>query len=106
LEKKVNDSTFLSLIPILSKKRPAAFGSIKLQQKPKNNVFSYSKGQNSEDKAVAFKLTTATEKQLVLKPRGTRYPQKKLHGKINQTAWWQKFQNPTGKASPVSDNFQ
>ncbi|RTZ06825.1 DUF6265 family protein [Flavobacterium sp. GSP6] len=81
--KKVNDSTFEAQSYFIKEKDTLHFESIILQQKGEELTYSTMvKGQN-EDKAVAFKLTTTTEKQLVFENPKHDYPQKIIYSEIN-----------------------
>ena len=63
--KQVNDSTFQAESFFIKNKDTLHFESITLQQKGKDLFYNATvKGQN-ENKAVAFKLTSKTEKELV-----------------------------------------
>ena len=74
--KKVNDSTFQAESYFIKEKDTLHFESITLQQKGEELTYSAAvKGQNN-DKPVAFKLTTATEKQMVFENPKHDYPQK------------------------------
>ena len=74
--KKVNDSTFQAQSYFIKEKDTLHFESIILQQKGENLTYTATvKGQNN-DKPVAFKLTTATEKQMVFENPKHDYPQK------------------------------
>lgn len=81
--KKVNDSTFEAQSYFIKEKDTLHFESIILQQKGEELTYSTMvKGQN-EEKAVAFKLTTTTEKQLVFENPKHDYPQKIIYSQIN-----------------------
>lgn len=81
--KKVNDSTFEAQSYFIKEKDTLHFESIILQQKGEELTYSTMvKGQN-EDKAVAFKLTTTTEKQLVFENPKYDYPQQIIYSEIN-----------------------
>ncbi|MDD2821923.1 MAG: DUF6265 family protein [Flavobacterium sp.] len=74
--KKVNDSTFQATSYYIKEEDTLHFETITLQQKGEELTYSAAvKGQN-DDKPVAFKLTTATEKQLVFENPKHDYPQK------------------------------
>jgi hypothetical protein len=75
--KKVNDSTFQATSYYIKEEEDTLhFETITLQQKGEELTYSAAvKGQN-DDKPVAFKLTTATEKQLVFENPKHDYPQK------------------------------
>ncbi|WP_409417131.1 DUF6265 family protein [Flavobacterium sp. PS2] len=73
---KVNDSTFQGSSYFIKGKDTIHFESIKLQQKGENLTYNATvKGQNN-DQAVAFELTTSTEKELVFENPKHDYPQK------------------------------
>jgi hypothetical protein len=74
--KQLNDSTFQGESTFIKNKDTLHLESILLQQKGEDLFYNATvKGQN-EDKAVAFKLTTKTEKQLVFENPKHDYPQK------------------------------
>lgn len=74
--KKVNDSTFEAQSYYVKEKDTLHFESITLQQKGEELTYSTAvKGQNN-DKPVTFKLTTATQKQIVFENPKHDYPQK------------------------------
>lgn len=74
--KQINDSTFQAESFFIKNKDTLHFESIMLQQKGEDLFYNASiKGQN-ENKAVTFKLTTKTEKQLVFENLKHDYPQK------------------------------
>ena len=80
--KQANDSTFQATSFFIKEKDTLHFETITVQQK--GEVLTYSaavKGQNN-DKAVAFKLTTETEKQLVFENTKHDYPQKISYSQI------------------------
>ncbi|KIC02780.1 hypothetical protein OA88_06540 [Flavobacterium sp. JRM] len=73
---KVNDSTFQGSSYFIKGKDTIHFESIKLQQKGEDLTYNATvKGQNN-DQAVAFELTTSTEKELVFENPKHDYPQK------------------------------
>ena len=81
---KVNDSTYKATSHFIKGKDTLHFESIDLQQK--GEVLTYTatiKGQN-DDKAVAFNLTTATEKQLVFENGKHDYPKKISYTQISK----------------------
>ena len=81
---KVNDSTYKATSHFIKGKDTLHFESIDLQQK--GEVLTYTatiKGQN-DDKAVAFNLTTSTEKQLVFENLKHDYPQKISYTQISK----------------------
>ena len=74
--KKVNDSTFQAESYFIKEKDTLHFETITLQQKGEELTYNAAvKGQNN-DKPVSFKLTTATDKQLVFENPKHDYPQK------------------------------
>ena len=74
--KKVNDSTFKAESYFIKEKDTLHFETIILQQKGEKLTYNATvKGQNN-DKAVAFNLTSATEKKLVFENPKHDYPQK------------------------------
>lgn len=74
--KKVNDSTFEAQSYYIKEKDTLHFESIILQQKEEELTYIATvQGQNN-DKPVAFKLTTATDKQVVFENLKHDYPQK------------------------------
>ncbi|MFV8392631.1 DUF6265 family protein [Flavobacterium sp. LB2P6] len=74
--KKVNDSTFQAESYFIKEKDTLHFETITLQQKGEELTYNAAvKGQNN-DKLVSFKLTTATDKQLVFENPKHDYPQK------------------------------
>jgi hypothetical protein len=73
---KVNDSTFQGSSYFIKGKDTIHFETIKLQQKGETLTYNATvKGQNN-DEAVAFELTTSTEKGLVFENPKHDYPQK------------------------------
>lgn len=82
--KQINDSTFQAESFFIKGKDTLHSESITLQQKGENLFYNATvKGQN-EDKAVAFKLTSKTEKQLVFENPKHDYPQKITYTLINK----------------------
>jgi stress response protein SCP2 len=80
--KKVNDTTFQATSYFIKEKDTLHFETIKLQKKGEALTYSAAvKGQNN-DKAVVFKLTTETEKQLVFENLKHDYPQKISYSQI------------------------
>lgn len=74
--KQLNDSTFQAESFFIKDKDTLHFESITLQQKGEDLFYNATvKGQN-ENKTVAFKLTTKTDKQLVFENPKHDYPQK------------------------------
>lgn len=73
---QLNDSTFQAVSLFIKDKDTLHFESILLQQNGEELIYNATvKGQN-ENKAVAFKMTTGTEKQLVFENPKHDYPQK------------------------------
>ncbi|MGQ7946841.1 DUF6265 family protein [Flavobacterium sp. WC2509] len=82
--KQLNDSTFKGESFFVKGKDTLHFESITLQQKGEELFYNATvKGQN-ENKAVAFKLTTKTEKQLVFENPKHDYPQKISYTRITK----------------------
>ncbi|MBW4361628.1 DUF6265 family protein [Flavobacterium taihuense] len=74
--KQVNDSTFQGESFFIKGKDTLHFETITLQQKGEDLFYNTTvKGQN-ENKAVAFKMTIGTEKQLIFENPKHDYPQK------------------------------
>lgn len=74
--KRINDSTFQAESYFIRDKDTLHFESVTLQQKGEELTYSATvKGQNN-DKPVAFKLTTATEKEMTFENPKHDYPQK------------------------------
>lgn len=74
--KKVNDSTFQGESFFIKGKDTLHFESIILQQKGEELIYNaIVKGQN-ENKSVAFRMTSGTEKQLIFENPKHDYPQK------------------------------
>ncbi|WP_426091591.1 DUF6265 family protein [Flavobacterium sp. DSR3-2] len=81
---KVNDSTFQAQSYFIKEKDTLHFESITLQQKGDKLTYSATvKGQNN-DKAVTFKLTTGTEKQMVFENPKHDYPKKIIYTQITK----------------------
>lgn len=73
---QLNDSTFQGQSFFIKGKDTLHFESILLQQNGEELIYNATiKGQN-ENKAVAFKMTAETEKQLVFENQKHDYPQK------------------------------
>jgi hypothetical protein len=82
--KQLNDSTFQAESFFIKDKDTLHFESIILQQKGEDLFYNATvKGQN-DNKAVAFKLTTKTEKQLVFENPKHDYPQKITYSLITK----------------------
>ena len=82
--KQLNDSTFQAESFFIKGKDTLHFESILLQQKGEDLFYNATvKGQN-ENKAVPFKLTKKTEKQLVFENPKHDYPQKITYTLINK----------------------
>ena len=82
--KQLNDSTFQGESFFIKEKDTLHFESILLQQKGEELIYNATvKGQN-ENKAVAFKMTAGTEKQLVFENPKHDYPQKIIYTQINK----------------------
>lgn len=102
--KKVNDSTFEAQSYFIKEKDTLHFESIQLQQKSEELTYSTTvKGQN-ENKAVTFKLTTATEKQLVFENSKHDYPQKIVYTQINPDSLLAKISG-IQQGKPSSEQF-
>jgi hypothetical protein len=82
--KQLNDSTFQGESFFIKNKDTLHFETIKLQQK-REELFYYAtvKGQDN-DKPVPFKMTIATEKQLVFENPKHDYPQKINYNQIKK----------------------
>lgn len=79
---KVNDSTFLGLSYFIKAKDTLSFENIILQQNGEDLYYNPTvKGQNN-DKPIAFKLTSSTNKQLVFENPKHDYPQKIIYNQI------------------------
>ena len=74
--KQLNDSTFQAESFFIKGKDTLHFESIILQQKGENLFYNATVNGQNENKAVAFKLTKKTEKQLVFENPKHDYPQK------------------------------
>jgi hypothetical protein len=82
--KQLNDSTFQGQSFFIKNKDTLHNESILLQQIGENLIYSATiKGQN-ENKAVAFKMTSGTEKQLVFENPKHDYPQKITYTQIKK----------------------
>ncbi|MBF4473186.1 DUF6265 family protein [Flavobacterium sp. HJJ] len=82
--KQVNDSTFQGESFFIKGKDTLHFESITLQQKGEELFYNATvKGQN-ENKAVPFRLTSKTEKQLVFENPKHDYPQKIIYTQISK----------------------
>ena len=80
------------------------FETITLQQKGEELTYSAAvKGQN-DDKPVAFKLTTATEKQLVFENPKHDYPQKISYTQTTPNSLVAKISG-IQQAKPTSEQF-
>ena len=102
--KKVNDSTFQAESYFIKEKDTLHFESITLQQK--GEVLTYTatvEGQN-DDKPVAFKLTTATEKQMVFENPKHDYPQKISYTQITPDSLVAKISG-IQQGKPSSEQF-
>lgn len=81
---QLNDSTFQGESFFIKGKDTLHFESILLQQNGEELIYNATvKGQN-ENKAVAFKMTAGTEKQLVFENPKHDYPQKITYSLINK----------------------
>lgn len=81
--KKVNDSTFKAQSYFIKEKDTLHFETITLKQKGEQLTYNAAvKGQNN-DKAITFKLTNSTEKQLVFENPKNDYPKKITYTQIN-----------------------
>ena len=84
--KKLNDSTFQGNSYFIKNKDTLHFETILLQQKGEDLTYSAAvRGQNN-DKAVAFKLTNATEKELFFENPKHDYPQKISYKQITKNS--------------------
>jgi hypothetical protein len=102
--KKVNDSTFQAQSYFIKEKDTLHFESITLQQKGEELTYSAAvKGQNN-DKSVTFKLTTATEKQMVFENLKHDYPQKISYTQITADSLVAKISGMQ-QAKPSSEQF-
>lgn len=81
---QLNDSTFQGESFFIKENDTLHFETILLQQKGEELIYNATvKGQN-ENKAVAFKMTSGTEKQLVFENPKHDYPQKISYTLINK----------------------
>lgn len=103
--KKVNDSTFQATSYYIKEEEDILhFETITLQQKGEELTYSAAvKGQN-DDKPVAFKLTTATEKQLVFENPKHDYPQKISYTQTTPNSLVAKISG-IQQAKPTSEQF-
>ena len=102
--KKVNDSTFQAESYFIKEKDTLHFESITLQQKGEELTYSAAvKGQNN-DKPVAFKLTTATEKQMIFENPKHDYPQKISYTQITPDSLVAKISG-VQQGKPSSEQF-
>ncbi|PJJ09016.1 hypothetical protein CLU83_2332 [Flavobacterium sp. 1] len=82
--KRINDSTFQAESFFIKEKDTLHFETITLQQKGEELFYNATvKGQN-ENKAVTFKMTIGTQKQLVFENPKHDYPQKITYTQINK----------------------
>nr|WP_315202743.1 DUF6265 family protein [uncultured Flavobacterium sp.] len=82
--KRINDSTFQAESFFIKEKDTLHFETITLQQKGEELFYNATvKGQN-ENKAVSFKMTIGTQKQLVFENPKHDYPQKITYTQINK----------------------
>ena len=82
--KRLNDSTFQAESFFIKEKDTLHFESITLQQKGEELFYNATvKGQNN-DKPVTFKMTSATDKNLVFENPKHDYPQKITYSLINK----------------------
>ena len=101
---KVNDSTFQGQSYYIKEKDTLHFESITLQQKGENLTYTATvKGQNN-DKPVAFKLTTGTEKQLAFENLKHDYPQKISYTQITPDSLVAKISG-IQQGKPSSEQF-
>ncbi|MFV8359233.1 DUF6265 family protein [Flavobacterium sp. LS1P3] len=102
--KKVNDSTFQAQSYYIKEKDTVHFESIVLQQKGENLTYTATvKGQNN-DKPVAFKLTTATDKQVSFENLKHDYPQKISYTQITPDSLVAKISG-IQQGKPSSEQF-
>ena len=102
--KKVNDSTFQAQSYFVKEKDTLHFESITLQQKGEMLTYTTTvEGQNN-DKPVAFKLTTATEKQMVFENPKHDYPQKISYTQITPDSLVAKISG-IQQGKPSSEQF-
>ncbi len=101
---KVNDSTFQAQSYFIKEKDTVHFESIILQQKGENLTYNATvKGQNN-DKPVAFKLTTATDKQVSFENLKHDYPQKISYTQITPDSLVAKISG-IQQGKPSSEQF-
>ena len=101
---KVNDSTFQAQSYFIKEKDTVHFESILLQQKGENLTYTATvKGQNN-DKPVAFKLTTATDKQVSFENLKHDYPQKISYTQITPDSLVAKISG-IQQGKPSSEQF-
>ncbi|MDI6031714.1 DUF6265 family protein [Flavobacterium sp. LB2P84] len=101
---KVNDSTYQAQSYYIKEKDTLHFESITLQQKGENLTYTATvKGQNN-DKPVAFKLTTGTEKQLAFENLKHDYPQKISYTQITPDSLVAKISG-IQQGKPSSEQF-
>jgi hypothetical protein len=82
--KQLNDSTFQGESFFIKNKDTLHFETLRLQQKGEELFYNATvKGQN-ENKAVTFKMTIGTEKQLVFENPKHDYPQKITYNQIKK----------------------
>lgn len=82
--KQLNDSTFQGESFFIKNKDTLHFETLTLQQKGEELFYNATvKGQN-ENKAVTFKMTSETEKQLVFENPKHDYPQKITYNQIKK----------------------
>jgi hypothetical protein len=102
--KKVNDSTFQAQSYFIKEKDTLHFEFITLQQKGEELTYSAAvRGQNN-DKPVAFKLTTETEKQLIFENPKHDYPQKISYTQITPDSLVAKISG-IQQGKPSSETF-
>ncbi|MBP6181540.1 DUF6265 family protein [Flavobacterium sp.] len=102
--KKVNDSTFQAQSYYIKDKDTLHFESISLQQKGEELTYTATvKGQNN-DKPVAFKLTTSTNKQLAFENLKHDYPQKISYTQITPDSLIAKISG-IQQGKPSSEQF-
>jgi hypothetical protein len=102
--KKVNDSTFQAESYFIKEKDTLHFETITLKQKGEELTYNAAvKGQN-DDKPVSFKLTTATEKQLVFENPKHDYPQKISYTQITPDSLVAKISG-IQQGKPSSEQF-
>jgi hypothetical protein len=102
--KKINDSTFQAQSYYIKSKDTLHFETITLQQTGEELTYSATvKGQNN-DKPVAFKLTNATEKQLIFENPKHDYPQKISYTQITADSLVSKISG-IQQGKPSSENY-